>query len=229
MIHWIWTFVFIALIAVYFYRKKEQKRQSQKDSSAAENSQPKPAMPTARERFQEIQASEKGTDKSDGTADNTKKTDEKGDETAPKKTAMDLCLEFLHKYNCDVSFDEEDDSIIDFNFQGGFFRIEVWNDNVVNILYPDIYRVTLDDYDEISRVRKAINEFNSYQFGTMFYTINKETNSLRVHSRHICNFPGIGVEQSNIMLYSTLSAFFESRFRFFHFLNRATEEEKKQK
>lgn len=142
---------------------------------------------------------------------------------------MDLCLEFLHKYNCDVSFDEEDDSIIDFNFQGGFFRIEVWNDNVVNILYPDIYRVTLDDYDEISRVRKAINEFNSYQFGTMFYTINKETNSLRVHSRHICNFPGIGVEQSNIMLYSTLSAFFESRFRFFHFLNRVTEEEKKQK
>ena len=135
----------------------------------------------------------------------------------------------LHKYNCDVSFDEEDDSIIDFNFQGGFFRIEVWNDNVVNILYPDIYRVTLDDYDEISRVRKAINEFNSYQFGTMFYTINKETNSLRVHSRHICNFPGIGVEQSNIMLYSTLSAFFESRFRFFHFLNRVTEEEKKQK
>lgn len=94
---------------------------------------------------------------------------------------------------------------------------------------PDIYRVTLDDYDEISRVRKAINEFNSYQFGTMFYTINKETNSLRVHSRHICNFPGIGVEQSNIMLYSTLSAFFESRFRFFHFLNRVTEEEKKQK
>lgn len=172
MTHWIWTFVFIALIAVYFYRKKEQKRQSQKDSSAAENSQPKPAMPTARERFQEIQASEKGTDKSDRTADNTKKTDEKGDETAPKKTAMDLCLEFLHKYNCDVSFDEEDDSIIDFNFQGGFFRIEVWNDNVVNILYPDIYRVTLDDYDEISRVRKAINEFNSYQFGTMFYTIN---------------------------------------------------------
>ena len=82
MIHWIWAFVFIALIAVYFYRKKEQKRQSQKDSSAAENSQPKPAMPTARERFQEIQASEKGTDKSDGTADNTKKTDEKGDETA---------------------------------------------------------------------------------------------------------------------------------------------------
>ena len=200
MIHWIWAFVFIALIAVYFYRKKEQKRQSQKDSSAAENSQPKPAMPTARERFQEIQASEKGTDKSDGTADNTKKTDEK-----------------------------EDDSIIDFNFQGGFFRIEVWNDNVVNILYPDIYRVTLDDYDEISRVRKAINEFNSYQFGTMFYTINKETNSLRVHSRHICNFPGIGVEQSNTMLYSTLSAFFESRFRFFHFLNRVTEEEKKQK
>ena len=229
MVHLIWAFVVITLIAISFYRRTEQKRQIQKDSPADENTRPKPATPTARERFQEIQASEKGTDKSDGTADNTKKSDEKGDETAQNKTAMDLCLEFLHKYNCDVCFDEEDDSIIDFSFQGGYFRIDVWNNNVVNILFPDIYRVTLDDYDEISRARKAINEINAYQFGTMFYTIDKATNSLRVHSRHVCSFFGIEVEQSNTLLHSTLSAFFESRLRFFHFLNQVTEEEKKQK
>lgn len=229
MTHWIWAFVFITLIAVYFYRKAEQKRQSQKDSPADKNTRPKPATPTARERFQEIQAREKSTDKGDGTADKTKKSDEKGDETAQNKTAMDLCLEFLHKYNCDVCFDEEDDSIIDFSFQGGYFRINVWNDYVVNILFPDIYKVALDDYDEISRVRKTINELNAYQFGTIFYTIDKENNSLRVHSRHVCSLFGIEVKQSNTMLHSTLSAFFESRFRFLQSLNQVTEEEKKQK
>ena len=70
----------------------------------------------------------------------------------------ELCLEVLKNLNCQVSFDEEDPDSMLFNFQGENFMINASNEcRMITIWDQFWYDVNLDNLEDVSRVRKAIN------------------------------------------------------------------------
>lgn len=102
-------------------------------------------------------------------------------------STRDLCVEVLRKLNCDVQFDEEDDSIMFFTYQGERFRIDTWKDCLMIGIWDTWWgTVDLDDLDDVSRIRKAINIVNINSFLTMVYSIDQEHQQFAVHTKRQC-------------------------------------------
>lgn len=102
-------------------------------------------------------------------------------------STRDLCVEVLRKLNCDVQFDEEDDSIMFFTYQGERFRIDTWKDCLMIGIWDTWWgTVDLDDLDDVSRIRKAINIVNINSFLTMVYSIDQEHQQFAVHTKREC-------------------------------------------
>lgn len=98
-----------------------------------------------------------------------------------------LCVEVLRKLNCDVQFDEEDDSIMFFTYQGERFRIDTWKDCLMIRIWDTWWgTIDLDDLDDVSRIRKAINIVNINSFLTMVYSIDQEHQQFAVHTKRQC-------------------------------------------
>lgn len=76
-------------------------------------------------------------------------------------STRDLCAEVLRKLNCDVQFDDENEYNMHFSYQGENFSVETWEDGLMITIWDTWWgTVDLDDLDEVSRVRKAINTIN---------------------------------------------------------------------
>lgn len=113
---------------------------------------------------------------------NNKNMDEK-----PKINTRDLCVEVLRKLNCEVQFDDEDESIMFFTYQGEHFRIDTWKDCLMICIWDTWWgAVDLEDLDEVSRVRKAINIININSSLTMVYSIDQEHQRFVVHTKRQC-------------------------------------------
>ncbi len=157
-----------------------------------------------------------------------KSQDEPQEEAVKERTAMEMCLEFLHEYNCDVKFSESDENLCLVRFQGGDFYINVWNDRVIQVDYPEFHSTPLDDYDEISRIRKAINRVNIHDFFTLYYFIDEERQFLSVSAKKACFLPP-EMKNTNNYLYSILTGCFEVARRFEGTLDVIRQEEQKEK
>ena len=98
----------------------------------------------------------------------------------------ELCKAILHNLNCKTEEDEEEGSDrLAFKFQGETFCIIVSDDCLLATIYDFSWgSVELDDIDEVSRVRKIINEIN-FQYGghTLFYTMDTDNNRMVVHTK----------------------------------------------
>lgn len=134
----------------------------------------------------------------------------------------ELCKTILHNLNCKTEEDEEEGSDrLAFKFQGETFCIIVSDDCLLATIYDFSWgSVELDDIDEVSRVRKIINEIN-FQYGghTLFYTMDTDNNRMVVHTkRQILLTPEI----PNLDNYMTamLSGFFEVQRAMAHELDK---------
>lgn len=154
-------------------------------------------------------------------ADTSEETDNSSVAYAGMKP-RELCKAILHDLNCKTEEEEEEGSDrLAFKFQGETFCIIVSDDCLLATIYDFSWgSVELDDIDEVSRVRKIINEIN-FQYGghTLFYTMDTDNNRMVVHTkRQILLTPEI----PNLDNYMTamLSGFFEVQRAMAHELDK---------
>ena len=111
---------------------------------------------------------------------------EKQDEPPHTK---DLCIELLKLLNCKAAVAEEDENRLCFQYQGELFVIDTSNESFfIDIWDPRWYIVPLDDLEQMSNVRKAINVTNSWGGTTVYYTIEEEQKFV-LHSKRQCILP----------------------------------------
>lgn len=102
-------------------------------------------------------------------------------------STRDLCAEVLRKLNCDVQFDDENEYNMHFSYQGENFSVETWEDGLMITIWDTWWgTVDLDDLDEVSRVRKAINTINVRQNLTLMYSIDEKSQKFAVHTKRQC-------------------------------------------
>ena len=102
----------------------------------------------------------------------------------------DLCIELLKQLNCEVFVSEEEENRLDFKYQGEHFIIDATNESFfINIWDPGWYVVPLDDLEQMSNVRKAVNTINNYSGTTIVYYIEEEGQKFILHSKRQCILP----------------------------------------
>ena len=140
-------------------------------------------------------------------------------------STRDLCVNVLRKLNCDVQFDEEDSYRMSFTYQGETFQIDTWKDGLMILIWDTWWgSVDLDDLDDVSRIRKAINTININSSLTLVYSIDQENQRFVIHTKRQCLFiPQI----PNIENYlsAMLSGFFEVQRSFKEELDKLRKED----
>ena len=102
----------------------------------------------------------------------------------------DLCIELLKQLNCKAAVAEEDENRLCFQYQGELFVIDTSNESFfIDIWDPRWYIVPLDDLEQMSNVRKAINTINNYSGTTIVYCIEEEEQKFVLHSKRQCILP----------------------------------------
>lgn len=102
----------------------------------------------------------------------------------------DLCIELLKQLNCEVFVSEEEENRLEFKYQGEHFIIDATNESFfINIWDPGWYVVPLDDLEQMSNVRKAVNTINNYSGTTIVYYIEEEGQKFILHSKRQCILP----------------------------------------
>lgn len=102
-------------------------------------------------------------------------------------STRDLCAEVLRKLNCDIQFDEENEYNMYFTYQGENFSVDTWENGLMITIWDTWWgTVDLDDLDDVSRVRKAINNINVRQNLTLMYSVDEKGQKFAVHSKRQC-------------------------------------------
>ena len=98
----------------------------------------------------------------------------------------DLCIELLKQLNCEVTVLEENENRLYFEYQGEHIVINASNDSYfIEIWDPWWCIVPMDDLEQMSNVRKAINTINTHGGVTIFYSI-EEGQKFVLHSKRQC-------------------------------------------
>ncbi len=102
-------------------------------------------------------------------------------------STRDLCAEVLRKLNCDVQFDDENEYNMYFTYQGENFSVDTWENGLMITIWDTWWgTVDLDDLDDVSRVRKAINNINVRQNLTLMYSVDEKGQKFAVHTKRQC-------------------------------------------
>lgn len=109
--------------------------------------------------------------------------------TMEQKGTRDLFLETLTKLGYQYEIEDGEDGDIHFGYQGEYFTVKARND----CQYVEIYdicwgHVELYDVDELSRLRKAINESNLRNSVIAVYTVDETGGNMNVHCKSIILF-----------------------------------------
>ena len=145
--------------------------------------------------------------------------------TEVQSVSMKLLLEqTLKNVGCHINMCEEKEGEFHITYQGEQFRIYYSEESpYINIYDIAWYSSELDDIDNLSVVRQAINACNQQNLATVLYTIDKETNCLNVHTRQ-CTIFGSYIPNVENYLRSRL----EDSFRQHHNFYRQIEEIRKE-
>ena len=131
-------------------------------------------------------------------------------QTMETKGTRDLFLQTLTAIGCQYDIGEGEDDRIHFAFQGEHFLVDADNENSYLYIYDYSWgSVELYDIDDVSRLRKAINETNWRCSVTTVYTIDETAKTMLVHSKMTVLFVPqiVGLET---YLKSTLTNFFRA-------------------
>ena len=131
-----------------------------------------------------------------------------------KLSTRDLCAEVLRKLNCDVQFDDENEYNMHFSYQGENFSVETWEDGLMITIWDTWWgTVDLDNLDDVSRVRKAINTINVRQGFTLMYSIDEKSKKFAVHTKRQCLLIPQIPQIENYMV-AMLTGFFDAQRSF---------------
>lgn len=129
-------------------------------------------------------------------------------------STRDLCAEVLRKLNCDVQFDDENEYNMHFSYQGENFSVETWEDGLMITIWDTWWgTVDLDNLDDVSRVRKAINTINVRQGFTLMYSIDEKSQKFAVHTKRQCLLIPQIPQIENYMV-AMLTGFFDAQRSF---------------
>lgn len=129
-------------------------------------------------------------------------------------STRDLCAEVLRKLNCDVQFDDENEYNMHFSYQGENFSVETWEDGLMITIWDTWWgTVDLDNLDDVSRVRKAINNINVRQGFTLMYSIDEKSQKFAVHTKRQCLLIPQIPQIENYMV-AMLTGFFDAQRSF---------------
>lgn len=129
-------------------------------------------------------------------------------------STRDLCAEILRKLNCDVRFDEENEYNMYFTYQGENFSVDTWENGLMITIWDTWWgTVDLDDLDDVSRVRKAINNINVRQNLTLMYSIDEKGQKFAVHTKRQCLLIPQIPQIENYMV-AMLTGFFDAQRSF---------------
>lgn len=131
-----------------------------------------------------------------------------------KPRTKDLFIETLTKMGCLYEIDEDEDTIIRFAYQGKWFTAHAPNDKSDVYLWEFSWKTAaLEDIDEVSRIRKTINEVNWDNCITTVFTVEDETRTIEVHSQAVILFiPQIPDLEDHLVSY--LQSFFYTYEKF---------------
>lgn len=131
-----------------------------------------------------------------------------------KLSTRDLCADVLRKLNCDVQFDDENEYNMHFSYQGENFSVETWEDGLMITIWDTWWgTVDLDNLDDVSRVRKAINNINVRQGFTLMYSIDEKSQKFAVHTKRQCLLIPQIPQIENYMV-AMLTGFFDAQRSF---------------
>ena len=100
------------------------------------------------------------------------------------KGTRDLFLETLTKLGCQYEIDNDEDEKIHFAYQGEYFTALTNNYRQFVHIYDTHWgHVELYDVDELSRLKKAINESNLRNIVTTVYTVDEAGSNVDVHCK----------------------------------------------
>ncbi len=131
--------------------------------------------------------------------ENVSDTVDGGLDEGNKYSGMDtrrLCEAILADMNCTVEQDDDIEGRVAFVYQGETFHMDFSPNCLVVTVWDFAWgAVSLDNLDEVSGLRKIVNEVNIRQGATAFYTIDKEYNRMLVHSKRdfmiVPEIPGV--------------------------------------
>ena len=123
---------------------------------------------------------------------------------------VNLLKKTLEELGCQYEVDDKTDEVaIGFKYQGEKFAVSVRDDRAVIWIFDFAWSVMELDDKDIERLKLAINEANSLEAITTYYTIDRENEYLVLHSHRAvyftCNIP-----DSKTYLESNLDMFFRS-------------------
>ena len=101
-----------------------------------------------------------------------------------QKGTRDLFLETLKQIGCQYDISEGNDDRIHFAYQGEHFLVAADNEHPYIGIWDYAWgSVELHDIDEVSRLRKAINEANWQNSVTTVFTIDNTGKTMDVHCK----------------------------------------------
>jgi len=113
---------------------------------------------------------------------------------------------------CHINLAQEDTDRVHVSYQGEHFTVICSDDSpYINIYDVSWYSAPLDDIDNLSHIRQAVNMCNHRNRATVLYTIENDENCINVHTRQCTIF---GTYIPHIEEY--LRACFEDSFRQHH-------------
>lgn len=100
-----------------------------------------------------------------------------------------LLEQTLKNIGCHINMCEDDEDRFFITYQGEHFTI-VYSESsqFINIYDVAWYSAELDDIDNLSIVRQAVNACNQENHSMVLYTIDKENNCVNVHTRQCIVF-----------------------------------------
>lgn len=143
---------------------------------------------------------------------------EKSDDVEKENVNMDLqqcstknlLIDTLKKIGCRPK--EDNEGRILFDYQEGHFVIQYSDTSYwISVDFPFWYEFSTYDIDQFARMQKAVNEVNSGGSCNVYYAVNKETETVYLHSSMILPFVP-QIPDLDDFLRAALKALFVSRY-----------------
>lgn len=135
----------------------------------------------------------------------------------------ELWTRVLGQFNVTARPDDEHEGRLLFDFQGGHFYVDIDDSAFAELYYAFIEEVDLTDIDEVSLVRRAINEANYSGCPNIVYSLNDEEDRMYVHMvQSVLLVPQI--PHLSDYLQSRLVVFFQLQRRFVNILDKLRKE-----
>jgi|GEM_PF-3382584 len=132
-------------------------------------------------------------------------------EPAVRKNEVKEFLEATFtKIGANLNYDEES-HFCWAEYQGAYFRYYTADQSkIVTFDFPNWYTVSLDNIEELSALKKAVNDANIAQASTTFFIADKDENEARVFSKRTILFSPDNPDAENFLRY-ILHDFFVTR------------------